>query len=202
MKNKTKAKCSKCGHNVEEHGLRGCLSELSRHEGNYMCSCREPNSRLKAELPQPMETYKKERKKWSARQKWYVDENGKRRRIGSWGRIKNPSVRGWVRNKEQDILAGVEKNEGRKGHVYVFSIGAGLYKIGRTTNVSRRLKSLRASNPIMRCVLSAWVKDMYKAEKQIHKSYKKYRIDREIFQLTTKQIKGLNNLFDRIKEDY
>lgn len=132
--------------------------------------------------------------KWTPKRKYYTDESGKRRKIGGWNYIKNASVRAWARNKEQDILAGVEKKIGDAGHVYIFSLGQGdLYKIGCTTHIERRLKALRASNPNMKCVWSAWVRNMRDVEKKIHKMYEDYRLDREIFTLSQKQIVHINN---------
>lgn len=142
-------------------------------------------------------------KKWKPKQKYYVDSNGKRRRLGNWTYIKNPAVREWARNKEQDILAGVEKQVGNSGHVYIFSLGQGdLYKIGCTTNIERRLQSLRASNPFMKCIWSAWVRDMKSVEKQIHSNCSKYRLDREIFRLTREQLLGIDKFVNGIKESY
>src|SRR5688572_14610097 len=118
--------------------------------------------------------------KWKPKTKYYIGSDGKRRKLGSWQYVKNPSIRSWARNKEQDIMAGVEKKIGDAGHVYVFSLGYdNLYKIGCTTHIERRLKALKASNPNMKCVWSAWVRDMKDVEKKIHKIYASYRLDRE-----------------------
>lgn len=145
----------------------------------------------------------KNKKEWTPKNKWYIDSNGKRRRIGAWSRITNPHVSAWVRNKEQDILAGVEKKIGNAGHVYIFSLGRdNLYKIGCTTQILRRFKSLKASNPYMKLVWSAWVKDMKAVEKQIHEIYKNYRLDREIFTLSLEQIVNINDFVNELKENY
>lgn len=142
-------------------------------------------------------------KGWVPKRKYYVDSNGKRRKLGSWTYVKNPAVRAWAKNKEQDILAGVEKKIGKSGHVYIFSLGYGeLYKIGCTCHIEQRLKHLKASNINMKCVWSAWVKDMKDVEKKIHETYKDYRIDREIFKLSREQIVKINNFVNQIKESY
>jgi predicted GIY-YIG superfamily endonuclease len=141
--------------------------------------------------------------KWKPKKKYYVGSDGKRRKIGSWTYVKNPSIRAWARNKEQDILAGVEKNNGISGHVYIFSLGHdNLYKIGCTTNIQQRLKALQASNPNMKCVWSAWVKDMKKVEKQLHNDHKTCRLDREIFTLSHEQITRIGNLVNNLQESY
>jgi hypothetical protein len=135
--------------------------------------------------------------------KYYVDNNGKRRKIGSWTYVKNLSIRAWAKNKEKDILAGVEKNTNGEGHVYIFSLGRdNLYKIGCTKNVQQRLKALQASNPVMRCVWSAWVKDMHRIEKTIHENYKKCCLDREIFSLTRDQIFSIDRYVGDMKSNY
>lgn len=152
----------------------------------------------KANLPKPERVKGKKSNK-----KYYIDRNGKRRTIGGWGRIRKAGVRAWARNQEQDILAGVEKKIGKAGHVYIFSLGYGnLYKIGCTTNIMQRLKSLQASNPNMKCVWSAWVKEMHDVEKKIHNNYKDHRVDREIFELKPVHITLINNFVNNIKESY
>ena len=153
----------------------------------------------KKNLPKPQK-YPKQHK---SNRKYYIDYNGKRRTIGSWGLAKTAGARAWARNQEQAVLAGVEKKIGKAGHVYIFSLGYGnLYKIGCTTNVMQRLRHLQAANPQMKCVWSAWVKEMRDVEKKIHDNYKSRRVDREIFKLESKNIIGINNFVNAIKESY
>lgn len=141
--------------------------------------------------------------KKTPKKKYYIDSNGKRRRLGSWTYIKNPAVRAWAKNKEQDVLAGVEKKIGNSGHVYIVSLGKdNLYKIGCTTHVARRVKQLGASNPNIKCVWSAWVRDVRRVEAKIHKIYENYRLDREIFELSREQILNINNFVNSLKESY
>lgn len=158
----------------------------------------ETPEQRKANLPKLEKT-----KKPKSNKKHYIDYTGKRRSIGSWGRARTAGARAWMRNQEQAILAGVEKKIGKAGHVYVFSLGYGdLYKIGCTANVMQRLKHLQASNPQMKCVWSAWVKDMHDVEKKLHNNYKVHRVDREIFKLDAKNIVAINNFVNSIKEAY
>ena len=129
--------------------------------------------------------------------------NGKKVKRGSWTYIKNNHVRAWARNKEQDWLAGVEKKNGKEGHVYIFNLGYGsLYKVGCTYNIAKRLKTLQASNPKMKCIWSAWVKDMKDVEEKLHKQFANKRLDRELFMLTQEQIIHANNMVNKIKEAY
>lgn len=134
--------------------------------------------------------------------KWYVSD-GKRRKVGSWSYIKNHSIREWAKNKEREVLAGTEKKIGKAGHVYIFSLGQdSLYKVGCTYSIEKRLKALRASNPNLKCVWSAWVKDMKEAERVLHKQFQENRLDREIFQLTSAQIFHANQVVNNMREGY
>ncbi len=141
--------------------------------------------------------------KWKPKPKYYVNSDGKKKKIGTWTHIKNGAVRAWARNKEQDILAGVEKKIGDAGHVYIISLGFdGLYKIGCTVHIERRLKELKAANPKARCVWSAWIKDMREVERKLHNTFKDQRIDREIFSLSQDDIFRANNFVNNLKESY
>lgn len=170
-----------------------------------LCSNHYMETMEKKILQYQLEFDVKEKKKPTRKigQKWYVDEKGKRRRIDSWGRIKNPAVRQWARNKEQDILAGVEKNKGKEGHVYVFSLGYDdLYKIGKTKNVQKRLIALQAGNPGMRLVISAWVKDSFNIESQLHKMHEKRKVEREVYRLNREYLDGIIRFFESVQKDY
>lgn len=79
--------------------------------------------------------------------------------------------------------AGYEKRIGKAGHVYVFSLGFDdLYKIGKTTNLKSRQKSLQASNPKLRFVWSSYTRNCSELERILHKKMEDYWVDREIFQ--------------------
>lgn len=120
--------------------------------------------------------------------------NGKKVKLGSWKWIAHGNAREWAKNKERDYLAGVEKNEGKEGHVYIFSIEFdGLYKVGKTKDIARRLKDLQAGNPSMKVVWSAHVKNMDEAEYRLHNMFSKKRINREIFALTEGDIRHAMN---------
>lgn len=133
--------------------------------------------------------------------KWYVS-GGKRYKVGSWSYVKNHRVREWAKNKEREALAGTEKKVGKAGHVYIFSLGhEGLYKVGCTYNIEKRLKALRTSSPYLKCVWSAWVMDMREAEKLLHNQFKNDRIDREIFHLSAPQIVHANTIVNKYREE-
>lgn len=104
------------------------------------------------------------------------------------------SIRQWRKNGENFESACTEKKNGREGHVYVFLISEGIYKIGRTYDIQKRLKALRAGNPNIKCVWSAWSRDCYELEKRIHVSMKNFHIDREFFSLHPGIIKNINSI--------
>lgn len=82
-----------------------------------------------------------------------------------------------------------EKKIGKSGHVYVFSLGFDdLYKIGKTTNLQNRQKSLQAGNPKLRFVWSSYTKDCSELEKILHKKMKDFWIERELFKFTSYSI--------------
>ena len=140
---------------------------------------------------------------WKPRKKHYIDDRGKKREIGGWGHICHGAVREWAKNKERDVLAGVEKKIGAAGHVYIVGLGfENLYKVGCTVHIERRLKELQAANPNARCVWSAWVRDMKDVERQVHAVLKESRVDREIFKLSQESIFNINSFVNNIKEKY
>jgi len=94
-------------------------------------------------------------------------------------KIKNKSS--WNRSNYHRRL-DVEHKIGKSGHVYVFSLGYDdLYKIGKTTNLKSRQASLKASNPRLRYVWSAYSKNHNALEKLIHIKMDNYWVEREIF---------------------
>lgn len=89
----------------------------------------------------------------------------------------------WKRNKERERRAVIDGCEGRDGYVYIFKVSDGIYKIGMTTNVTKRMKDLSASCPYLKCIWTARVRDRYFAEKDLHKVFKKSKINRECYAL-------------------
>lgn len=112
------------------------------------------------------------------------------------------SVKQWRRNGENFELACTEKKNGHEGHVYVFRISEGLYKIGRTYNIEKRLKDLRAGNPNIKCIWSAWSRDCFELEKRIHVSMQNYHEDREIFRIPSGMIQNINQIAINFNSQY
>jgi len=122
--------------------------------------------------------------------RWLKGNKAKKRVLYS----NKTAVKQWRRNNENFESACVEKKNGHEGHVYVFYIGDGLYKIGRTYDVQKRIKTLRAGNPNIKCVWSAWSRDCFELEKRIHVFMKQYHVDREFFRLSDGMIKSINGI--------
>lgn len=80
-----------------------------------------------------------------------------------------------------------------KGVVYVLSNEAmdGYIKIGKTTNLEQRLKSLdNTSTPLpFRCVFAIEVEDMDQVERLAHQTFKRDRVrsSREFFEIDEEQ---------------
>lgn len=72
------------------------------------------------------------------------------------------------------------------GHVYILKSNAtGLYKIGCTRNLKRRLNEFKTGSPEALILESSCrTKDMYESEKMLHEKYNAYRIRGEWFELT------------------
>lgn len=94
----------------------------------------------------------------------------------------------WRKDKERRKKEVLEGKNGKIGHVYIFKLYGEYYKIGCTTNILDRMKSLRASCPTIKCVWSAHVRDMNLAEQELHKKFHSQKVEREIFTLTQQDI--------------
>lgn len=127
----------------------------------------------------------------------------KRFKKGTWKYIKHAKIRSWAHNKEQEYLAGKEKKNGKEGHAYIFSLEHdGLYKIGYTYNIQKRLRSLQIVNPNLRCIWSAWSKDMCELEKRLHVQFDTHKIERELFALTPGDIRHANEIANQFRKQY
>lgn len=83
----------------------------------------------------------------------------------------------------------------RRGYVYILSTWDGIYKIGRTTNLERRIKSF-VKTPNLKLIYSRWCRDSYSTEKEIHHIYYQYRVDGEWFRLTDAQTNDIRDYID------
>lgn len=87
------------------------------------------------------------------------------------------------------------------GYIYVFSIGHdNLYKVGKSVNWERRLKSLKAANPQLKSVLNVRVKNRHDAESMVHKAIELHKVEREIFRLQERDIETIRNILVRFVE--
>jgi hypothetical protein len=134
------------------------------------------------------------------RKKWKPISKSKRERMRY---STDKGVRGWVKNKERFEDACQEKKREKSGHVYIISLGMnGLYKIGHTYNIEKRMKDLSASNPFLKCVWSAWCTDARELERIIHERLGKHHIEREIFKLRQEHIMSANRTAIEFREVY
>lgn len=118
----------------------------------------------------------------------------------SWyGRVTGKAAKNWRDNKDKQKKAIKQGAVGRSGYVYIISLGSdNLYKIGQTTDIMRRMKELSAANNSLKCVYSAMVRDRFIVESELHKRYKKFKVEREIY-----SIPALNTLdTDAFIQDY
>jgi hypothetical protein len=91
---------------------------------------------------------------------------------------------------------GLVESESGDGFVYVMSIGIdNLYKIGCTTNVSKRLKSLMSSNPKLSLSWVARVMSRRDSEIALHTRFARFRRVGELFELHEPQLAELDDIF-------
>jgi hypothetical protein len=62
------------------------------------------------------------------------------------------------------------------------------FKIGKTTNITRRLQNLKTGNPFELHLIYLFDGDV---ERQLHKKFKRNKIRGEFYQLTKEQVKKL-----------
>lgn len=108
-------------------------------------------------------------------------------------------IRAWKRNKEQEKKAIQEGKDGRVGHVYIFKLYDGYYKIGCTYSIPQRMKALKSSCPTLQCVWSAHVRDMLIVEQELHKYFHKKKVEREIFLLDPHDVVEADRIADKYR---
>ena len=77
-----------------------------------------------------------------------------------------------------------EKNNSKEGYVYLIQdIDSGLYKIGKTVNLQRRMRELKVGSKT-KLIESKFVIDANLREKELHNKYKNFRLPQtEYFKL-------------------
>lgn len=86
-------------------------------------------------------------------------------------------------------------------HVYLVRAGKSEYKVGVTSNVSKRIKALQTSNAKkIELITAKQIADAYKAEKSIHEKLQSYILDggREWFSLRPTQVIKLCILINQL----
>ena len=92
------------------------------------------------------------------------------------------------------------KYRNRKRRVYFMRQGnSNYYKIGCTTNLQQRLKSIQSYNPI-KIKIVAEVKGCHKFEKYLHRLYDDYRIRGEWFEIPSDILRELKTKKKRLNE--
>jgi len=115
-------------------------------------------------------------------------------------KIKGKAARDYNRNKERQKKEIMDGKDGRCGYVYIFKLGYDdLYKIGLTTDILQRLKSLKAANPKLKCVWSARVRDIHFVEQELHKAFHRMKVEREIFKIEDLDILVADKIADKYR---
>lgn len=88
-------------------------------------------------------------------------------------------------------------------YVYVIYENENTFKIGRSKNVSRRIKSYKTHNSSINGYLAIFeVNDSKLAESSLHRVYSKYCIKGEFFELPVKELKKLESNIIGLKKSY
>ena len=90
-----------------------------------------------------------------------------------------------------DVLSSARKEKKQSKTYILKDTSSKLYKIGRSSNVEERLKSLSVANPNLKIIL---VIDS-NVEKQLHKHFKEKKVSSEWYSLNSSDI-------DYVKEQY
>jgi hypothetical protein len=73
------------------------------------------------------------------------------------------------------------------------------YKIGKATNVDRRVRGIQTGNPRkVRLLHQAWCRDNHSAEKQLHDLFDEHRGNGEWFKLSSDQVNECIELMERL----
>ena len=89
---------------------------------------------------------------------------------------------------------GKLKDKSTSGFIYVADIGNGLFKIGKTSDPEKRLRTFTASNPGVSFAVLTRVVDMHFAERALHYVFRRFNKERELFRLGPKQLKKAEKL--------
>lgn len=73
-------------------------------------------------------------------------------------------------------------------------VATGLFKIGKTNNIQKRISILSCGNPNLR--LYAWVED--DVETELHEKFAKNRIKREWFNLSNSEVRKITSEYNMI----
>lgn len=79
---------------------------------------------------------------------------------------------------------------GTPGYVYLLQpVGHNVYKIGCSTDVERRMKTLqRRRGYKLQCIARIWSGNHTQLEQWIHRKFKHYRLDGEWYALSTEAV--------------
>lgn len=111
-----------------------------------------------------------------------------------------PDVMKVVAADKTHLIKSVEAGRGGKvtaitlvndnvGHVYVLGSTAGLHKIGRTTEIDKRVAAIDTSSPVpVYLVHSRFVRDSVDLESLLHRKYNHCRERGEWFRLTEAEV--------------
>lgn len=89
----------------------------------------------------------------------------------------------------------INRNRERAGYVYLIQSPTGAYKIGRTIDINRRIKTFHVKLPFEIepiCIIKT--ENMFVLEAQLHIKFALKRLDGEWFKLTTEDVEYIKSL--------
>lgn len=96
-----------------------------------------------------------------------------------------------------DVLSSARKEKKQSKTYILKDTSSKLYKIGRTSNVEGRIKSLSVANPNLKIIL---VIDS-NVENHLHKQFKEKKVSSEWYSLTSSDIEYVKKQYCRLSND-
>ena len=86
----------------------------------------------------------------------------------------------------------------RGAYIYILALGRdGLYKVGKTVEIQRRIKDLSAANPSANLVGYGWVPNPRAVEANIHWLFGEQRATREVFRFGRRDLREIGRMIER-----
>jgi hypothetical protein len=91
----------------------------------------------------------------------------------------------------------------KKEYIYILYEGDNIFKIGRTSQIDKRLNAYKTHNSQIEGYIAVFeVGDSKLAEKSLHRQFEDYRVRNEFFELPIDELKNLESRIIGLKTSY